>query len=112
MKKLFVIALLAASVVGMAEARCRTNSCEPRECAQKSCIRPACIVNCTTDVCEGPKPQLCALEPARVDIVKHTNINHSYSCAPLKACQVKPSQEQVDALIDMGAVPADTKACP
>ena len=113
MKKLFVVALLAASVVGMAEARCGSGRCAPRReaCAPVSCIRPACVVDCVSSTCEGEKPSVCALEAARVDVIKNVDTNIYYTCAPLKPCQVKPTQEQVDMLIGAGRLEAGTRAC-
>ncbi len=116
MKKLLVVALLAASVVGMAEARCGSKGCYPKKKAcrtecPKRCIRPACIVDCETSVCEGEMPQLCALEPARVDVIKHVDTNIFYTCADRGPCQVIPTQAQVDALIAEGSLPEGTQPC-
>lgn len=125
MKKLLIIALVAISAVSIADARkrCGTKSCAApmRECAPKkcaprcvekvNCIRPACVVGCENSFCEGEKPSICALEPARVDVIKHVDTNVWYDCAPKKDCQVIPTQEQVDALIAQGSVPAGTEPC-
>ena len=117
MKKLLIVALLAASVMGIAEARCGSNGCCPKrecapKCAPKSCLRGPCIVGTESSCCEGPQDQLCALEPARVDLIKHVNTSINYTCAGLTGCQVKPTQAQVDQLIQNGDVPADTQPCP
>ena len=114
MKKLLIVALLAASVVGIAEARYgrNNNDCCPKKCekvcAPRNCLRGPCIVGC--DTCEGEKPQLCALAPARVDLIQHNMV--TYTCADIGPCQVKPTQAQVDQLIANGDVPADTQPCP
>lgn len=118
MKRLLVVALFAASLVGIADARCgrkdnccpKKRSCEQR-CEQKKCIRPACIVGCENSHCEGEMPQLCALEPARVDVIKHVDTNVWYTCAERGPCQVIPTQAQVDALIAEGSLPEGTQPC-
>jgi hypothetical protein len=118
MKKLLAVAMLLATVAGV-EAVCgkgRSRNCSPcktevRECAPKNCLRPACVIDCVSNTCEGEKPQLCALEPARVDIIKHVDTNIYYTCAGPKGCQVVPTQEQVDQLIAGGHIPADTRPC-
>ena len=118
MKKLLVIALLSASLVGIAEARrrCGSNSCAPKcevKCEQRGyCIGAPCIVDTVCSSCEGPRPSLCALTPARVDLVKHVDTQTHYTCAPLKECQVKPEQWQVDQLISEGHLAEGTRACP
>lgn len=120
MKKLLAVAMLLAAVAnveaGFFGGRCGKNRCErvcktERVCEPVNCLRPACVVDCVTNVCEGPKPQLCALEPARVDIIKNVDTTISYTCAPRKGCQVAPTQEQIDELIGAGHIPADTIAC-
>jgi hypothetical protein len=121
MKKLLAVAMLLAAVAnveaGFFGGRCGKNrNCSPcktevRECAPTNCLRPACIVECTNNVCEGEKPQLCALEPARVDLIKDVNTTISYRCAGRKGCQVVPTQEQVEQLIAGGHIPADTISC-
>lgn len=114
MKKLLMVALIATSFVGMVEAgRCGKNNCE-RPCEQKCnkpCIPAACIVGCENTMCEGEKPQLCALVPARVNVIKHVDTNISYSCADRPACSVIPSADQVNELVDAGIVPAGTQPC-
>ena len=118
MKKLLIVALFAASLVGIAEAgRCRrNNNCGPcrTECAPcpVKCLPPTCIVDCETSFCEGAKPDLCALKPARVNLVKHTDTNVFYTCADLGPCEVKASQAQIDALKANGAIAEETMACP
>ncbi len=122
MKKMLLVVALAAAVVSIADARCgrRNNSCATKcetQCApkcetqQKCCIPSPVIVDCVTNVCEGEIPQLCSLKPARVNAVKHVDTNIYYSCAERGPCEVIPTQAQVDALIGMGAVPADTVPC-
>ncbi len=117
MKKLLIVALLAASVAGIAEARCgRNNDCCPKQSCRtecpKKCIRPACIVGCETSQCEGDKPQICALVPDRVDVIKHVDTNVFYTCAERGPCSVVPTQAQVDALIGEGFLEKGTEPCP
>lgn len=118
---LLVVALVAAAVVSNADARncskrrnCATQcetKCAPK-CEQVKCCIPAPhIVDCVTNVCEGEIPQLCSLKPARVNAIKHVDTNIYYTCAERGPCEVIPTQAQVDALIGMGAVPADTVPC-
>ncbi len=119
MKKLLIVALVAASFVGIAQARCGRNNndcCPKKECKQrcepKKCIRAACIVGCETSQCEGDKPQICSLEPARVDVIKHVDTNVFYTCADRGPCQVVPTDAQVAELIADGSLPEGTKPCP
>lgn len=121
MKKL-MIALVAISCIGSVDARSCSNgkkACKEVVCREVAnepchipCIRPVCVVKCETSYCEGDKPSICALEPARVDVIKHVDTNVWYSCADKKECQVVPTQEQVDYLISIGSVPKGTKPCP
>lgn len=118
---LLVVALVAAAVVSTADARCGRSTCTPKgeraqKCEQVKCCIPSpvivdCIVN--KNVCKGDIPQLCSLKPARVNAIKHIDIteNEYYTCAERGPCEVIPTQAQVDALIGMGAVPADTQPC-
>lgn len=120
MKKLLLVAL-ALGVVAGAEAklfggsRCSNGGCSRKErteerCA-KSCLRPACVVKCENNTCEAEMPNLCALTPARVDVIKHVDTNIYYTCAPLGPCQVAPTDEQVKQLIEQGDLPAGVRSC-
>ncbi len=116
MKKLLIIALLVASVAGIEAGRCRrnNNNCRQeckRECPTK-CLPAPCITKCDSSYCEGDKPDICALKPARVNIHKQVDTVVSYSCAELGHCEVKPTQDQIDQLKDMGAIEQNTEACP
>lgn len=115
MKKLLLIALVAAMVAGTAEARhCgRRNSCAPKcepVCEQRSsCIGAPRIVECTSssNCVEGDKPELCYLVPAPRNIVKNTDVQTTitYSCACKPACAVDPTADQVEQLRASGAIP-------
>lgn len=123
MKKLLLVALVAVSGFSMVEARrggCRSMSCEtktcapvcePKQCAPKCCIGEPVIVCSTVSETCGEMPQLCSLKPVRVHVNKHTDIIHTFSCAERGPCEVIPTQAQVDALVEMGAVPAGTQPC-
>lgn len=118
MKKLLLVALVAVSVVGLADARCgRRSSCETNACAPKCEQKSSCCIGSPVVVCStvsetcGEMPQLCSLKPVRVHVNKHTDIIHTFSCAERGPCEVIPTQAQVDALVEMGAVPAGTQPC-
>lgn len=118
MKKLLLVALVAAMVAGTAEARrCgQRNNCESKcekvcetKCEQRSCIGKPRLVDCTfSNSCvEGEKPELCYLVPAPRNITKHTDVQTviTYSCADKPACAVEPTLEQVEQLRASGAIP-------
>lgn len=109
MKKLLLVALVAVSVVGLADARscgkgrCET-SCEPK-CAPKACCIPAPrVVDCVSNVCEGEKPDLCGVIPAPRNVIKHVDTQITYSCAPLEGCAVPATEEQVEMFRQNGSV--------
>ena len=116
MKKLLLVALVAATVAGTAEAGrrgCRT-SCAPKcekvqEC-NRSCIGKPRLVDCTfSNSCvEGEKPELCYLVPAPRNITKHTDVQTviTYSCADKPCCAVNPTAEQIEELRNTGAIPS------
>lgn len=115
MKKLLVVALLAASIVSIADARCGKNRCAPKKsecepCVKTQCIRPACIVGVDSTCDEGCMPDQCGAVPARRNVLKHVHTSVSYSCAPLEGCAVPATEEQVQAWKDMGSIP-DTTTC-
>lgn len=105
MKKLLIVALLAASIVSIAEAgRCRRNcgpcpakKCE-QPCPQKKCVGPPCVVDCTTSYCEGEKPDVCYLEPARANIIRHESTSVHFTCADPTDCQVVATDAQLSQL--------------
>lgn len=123
MKKLLLVALVAVSGFNMVEARrggcsmnscapvCETNTCAPKCEQQKCCIGAPVIVCRTVEESCGEMPQLCSLKPVRVHVNEHTQIIKTFSCAERGPCEVIPTQAQVDALVDMGAVPAGTQPC-
>ncbi len=105
MKKLLVVALLAASFVSMSEARrcgrvCKTE-CAPVCEAKAECIAPAriCDVTYSCDKSEDCKPELCAVVPQTRHLDKHVHRTEhvSYSCRPLTGCEQPPSEEQLNA---------------
>jgi hypothetical protein len=117
MKKLLVVALLAASFVGMAEARRCGRSCAPvcapvcaPKCAPAQCIGPAriCEVTYSNDCSEGEQPDLCYLVPARRNINKHVHRSEhiTYTCGDKPACAVEPTPQQVEELRNAGSIPS------
>lgn len=111
MKKLLLVALLAASFVGLAEARRCSRVCPPKPCVQKStCIGPAriCDVTYSNDCSEGEMPDICYLVPARRHINKHVHRTEhvTYSCADKPACAVEPTAQQIQELRNSEAIPA------
>ncbi len=107
MKKLLLVALVAASFVGMVEARhCRKNKCEvEKSCGNQSCLPPSCVVERTCNRCEAPKPNFCYLKPAPARLAEHTETTVTYSCLPCNdSCCVKATSDQLNQLIDAGAV--------
>ncbi len=105
MKKLLTVALLAASFVGMADARrcgrvCKTE-CAPVCEVKADCIAPAriCDVTYSCDKSEEDKPELCSVIPQTRNINKHVHRTEhvSYSCRPLTGCEQPPSAEQLEA---------------
>jgi hypothetical protein len=113
MKKLLLVALVAAMVAGTAEARRCRSSCAPKcepVCEQRtSCIGKPRIVDCTfsNNCVEGEKPELCYLVPAPRNITKHTDVQTviTYSCADKPCCAVEPTADQVEQLRASGAIP-------
>lgn len=116
MKKLLLVALVAAMVAGTAEARrCgRRNECAPKcekiqNCERVNCIGKPRLVDCTfSNSCvEGEKPELCYLVPAPRNITKHTDVQTviTYSCADKPCCAVEPTADQVEQLRASGAIP-------
>lgn len=115
MKKLLLVALVAAMIAGTAEARrCGVKSCAPKcetRCEERrSCIGAPRLVDCTysQNCVEGPKPELCYLVPAPRNIVKHTDVQTTitYDCACKPECAVDPTPEQVEQLRATGAIPS------
>ncbi len=115
MKKLLVVALLAASFVGMSEARrcgrvCKTE-CAPVCEAKAECIGPAriCETTYSCDKSEDCKPVLCAVVPQTRHLDKHVHRTEhvSYSCKPLQGCEQRPSEEQLAFWIKNGNIPGD-----
>jgi hypothetical protein len=122
MKKLLLVALVAAMVAGTAEARrgCgRRNECAPKcevecapRCAEKQkCVGPARIA-CTTysdDITEDKKPNFCYLVPSRRNLVKHVHktCHTSYACAEKPCCAVDATEEQLNYFREIGAIESD-----
>lgn len=110
MKKLLLVALVAVSVVGLADARCGkksmscATSCEPKSEAKACCIPAPRVVDCVTNVCEGEKPDLCGVVPAPRNVIKHVDTQITYSCAPLEGCAVPATEEQVEMFRQNGSV--------
>lgn len=106
MKKLLVVALVAVSVVGLADARCGRNSCAPVACEKRSscCIPAPRVIDCVSNMCEGAMPDICGVVPAPRNVIKHIDTQITYSCAPLEGCAVPATAEQVEMFRANGSV--------